>query len=67
MLTAVIYGWQWIILGTIVNNGSYLLVGLLLNIIGLICAIQHDMYREDEDIEAFKEKIIDKLHKICEN
>ena len=66
MLIAVIYGWQWIILGGIMSNGSYVLVGLLLNIVGLICAIQHDTYRKDKDIQAFKEKIIKKLHILCE-
>lgn len=67
MLTSVIYGWQWIILGSIRNNGSYILVGLLLNIVGLICAIQHDMYRKDKDIQNLKEKIIKKLNKLCED
>lgn len=66
MLIAVIYGWKWIILGGILDNGSYILVGSLLNIIGLICAIQHDMYRKDKDIQNLKEKIIKKLHTLCE-
>lgn len=66
MITAVIYGWKLAILGSIINNGSYILIGLLLNIVGLICAIKHDMYREDKDIQNLKEKIIKKLHKICE-
>lgn len=67
MTTAVIYGWQWVILGSIMSNGSYILIGLLLNIVALICAIQHDKYRKDKDIQNLKEKIIKKLNKLCED
>lgn len=66
MTTAVICGWYWFIIGSILEIGDYMLVGILLNLMGLLCAIQHDRYREDEDIQEFKQKIINKLHTLCE-
>lgn len=66
MIATVICGWYWFILGSILEIGNYMLVGILLNFAGLLCAIQHDAYRQDQDIEDFKQKIIDKLHTLCE-
>ena len=65
MVATVICGWYWFIIGSILGIAKYMLVGILLNFAGLLCAIQHEAYRQDQDIEDFKQKIIDKLHTLC--
>ena len=60
-------GWYLLIKGSILGNTVQVLMGLILYTVTLFCAFKQDKYRDDEDIQNFKEKIINKLNKICED
>ena len=66
MILAFLCGCYIFTLGYILGVKYYMLAGILLETIVILCAIQHEKMNKEKEIQKLQDNIIKKLNKLCE-